>query len=636
NEEADYDHMVSWKTYPERLEENGIAWKIYQNELSVEGGFPGEYDSWMANFGDNPIEYFSQFNVKLSNRYINYLEKAAKKLPDEIEALEKQSPTDQKEIAELKKQIAQKRAAFKKVIQDKDIYTRDKYDKLSAKEKALHEKAFVINNGDPDFYQLTTLKYDDNGVSREINVPTGDVFHQFRKDVETGKLPTVSWLVAPENYSDHPSAAWFGAWYLSECMDILTKNPEVWKKTIFVLTYDENDGYFDHQPPFVSPDPRNSSTGKVSPSIDPSSEFVTMDQEKKRNYTQKNLRENSIGLGYRVPMVIASPWSRGGWVNSEIFDHSSSLRFLENFLEKKTGKKISETNITSWRKSICGDLTSVFRTNKNEASAKPAPLKKNSFIESVHKSKFKGLPSGYKKFTADELAMMEKNTKSSLLPAQEPGTRPSCALPYELYVDGRLSSDKKSFEINMQAGNKAFGKRSAGAPFTVYTPGLFQNEKMLNRAYAVAAGEQVYDQWLISDFDSGLYHLRVYGPNGFYREFKGRKTATALNITSSYKRNRLSSKILTGDLQVSISNPAIFAQTVEIKDLSYNSGTVTRSIDADSSSVAILELKNSHGWYHFSVRLEGDQDFLAIYAGRVENGKAGISDPAMGGENALV
>ena len=81
--------------------------------------------------------------------------------------------------------------------------------------------------------------------------------------MSTGALPAVSWLVAPENFSDHPSSAWFGAWYVSEVFDILTKNPEVWKKTVFILCYDENDGYFDHVPPFVAPHPSRPETGRA-------------------------------------------------------------------------------------------------------------------------------------------------------------------------------------------------------------------------------------------------------------------------------------------------------------------------------------------------------------------------------------
>jgi phospholipase C len=74
----------------------------------------------------------------------------------------------------------------------------------------------------------------------------------------------------PCNFSDHPGAPWYGAWYVSEVMDILTNKPEVWKKTIFILCYDENDGYFDHVPPYVVPHPGNPATGLVSEGIDAS------------------------------------------------------------------------------------------------------------------------------------------------------------------------------------------------------------------------------------------------------------------------------------------------------------------------------------------------------------------------------
>ena len=154
--------------------------------------------------------------------------------------------------------------------------------------------------------------------------------------------------MAPENFSDHPGAAWYGAWYISEVMDILTKNPEVWKKTIFILNYDENDGYFDHVPPFVAPNPLDINSGKVSEGIDSSDEFVTIKEELDKGVNPDNARQSAVGLGYRVPLIIASPWSRGGWVNSEVCDISSTLIFLEKFLNKKFGKNIKEENISSW------------------------------------------------------------------------------------------------------------------------------------------------------------------------------------------------------------------------------------------------------------------------------------------------
>ena len=114
-----------------------------------------------------------------------------------------------------------------------------------------------------------------------MHVPKGDVFHQFRKDVTEGRLTTVSWLVAPQEFSDHPSSAWYGSWYISEVLNILTHNPEVWKKTVFILTYDENDGYFDHVPPFVAPHPRRPETGRVTKGIDLGVEYVELAQDQK-------------------------------------------------------------------------------------------------------------------------------------------------------------------------------------------------------------------------------------------------------------------------------------------------------------------------------------------------------------------
>ena len=107
-------------------------------------------------------------------------------------------------------------------------------------------------------------------------------------------------------------------------LDILTKNPEVWKKTVFILCYDENDGYFDHVPPFVAPHPSRPETGRASEGLDTSVEWANV-----------HGRESSLGLGYRVPLVIASPWSRGGAVNSQVFDHTSVMQFIETWLAGK-------------------------------------------------------------------------------------------------------------------------------------------------------------------------------------------------------------------------------------------------------------------------------------------------------------
>lgn len=632
NEDADYDTMVNWPTFPERLEELGISWKCYQNELSVGVGFEGEEDSWLANFGDNPLEYFTQYNVKFHPAYIANLPKAAAAIAAGIKKLEQGTPSSTAGAADAEKTTKRLEALKKQLATieaDQKKYTKENYEKLSAREKALHEKAFSTNIKDPDYHQLTTITYKDGDTERQMKAPKGDVLHEFREDVKNGKLPTVSWITAPENFSDHPSAAWFGVWYISEVLDILTQNPEVWKKTIFILTYDENDGYYDHLPPFVAPHPQKPSTGKTSASINTGVDYVADPQQQSN---KEQARESAIGLGYRVPMVVASPWSRGGWVNSQVFDHTSSLQFLEAFLSHKTGKKVEAPNISKWRRTVCGDLTSVFRPWDGEKITLPQFLERDEFIEGIHKAQFRQLPSNYKKLTPEEIATINKDRWSSpLMPQQEKGIRDACALPYELYAECQLTADKKMVAITMRAG-RLFGDRAAGSPFHIYAPGKYQQQVMQNRAYAVEAGQGLKDNWQINDFENNTYHLQVYGPNGFFREFTGNTDDPQAEAVFAYETDAKRDDGLTGNVYIRFDNTSAQPLTFEITDNAYKAPVKTISIPAASkvTKSVIINTSKSFGWYDFSVKIKGNQVFERRYAGRVETGKAGKTDPFMG------
>ncbi len=190
----------------------------------------------------------------------------------------------------------------------------------------------------------------DGATERKMTVPKGDVLHQFREDVQSGKLPTVSWLAAPEKFSDHPTAPWYGAWYVSEVMDILTQNPEVWKKTIFILTYDENDGYFDHIPPYVAPDPRDKTTGRGSAGLDSEAEYIYREDELQQGVPAKEARTGPVGIGLsraddrcfaveprRLGELAALQSHLGQSVSGE-------------FLNSKYGSKVREENISPWRR----------------------------------------------------------------------------------------------------------------------------------------------------------------------------------------------------------------------------------------------------------------------------------------------
>lgn len=633
NEDADYNTMVGWTTFPERLEDAGVSWKVYQNELSVGVGFEGEEDSWLANFGDNPLEYFAQYKVKFHPAYIDNLPKAIKAVEDEATKLSKQIeewPAGKAGLEEVKKRSNQMLVQLAKLTGEQLLYTRENYERLSAREKALHKKAFDTNIKDPNYHELTTITYKDGDTERQMKAPKGDVLHQFREDVKNGNLPTVSWIVAPENFSDHPSSAWFGVWYISEVLDILTQNPEVWKKTIFVLTYDENDGYYDHLPPFVAPHPHKKETGKTSAGIATGADYVTnIDQQSIKD----QVRESSIGLGYRVPMVIASPWSRGGWVNSEVFDHTSSLQFLEAFLSHKTGKKIEEPNITKWRRTVCGDLTSVFRPWNGEKITLPKFLERDEFIEGIHKAQFKQLPDNYKKLSAEEIAVINKDRWSSpLMPQQEKGIRDACAIPYELYAESNLSADKKTVAIKLKAGNIIFKKQAAGSPFHVYAIGL-KGGGLQTRSYAVEAGAEITDDWPLSDFENDTYHLQVYGPNGFFREFKGSANEPVRVMDCDYgTADHLKSHKQDWTLVLNLYSGSL-TMKVEITDNAYKASTQTIEVKAFIESgihPVFINTSKNFGWYDFTVKIKGNPVFERRYAGRVENGQPGKTDPFMG------
>jgi phospholipase C len=159
----------------------------------------------------------------------------------------------------------------------------------------------------------------------------------FTADVTNGTLPQVSWIISPDSYDEHPPApAQLGEWYTQTILDILTSNPDVWANTVLFIMYDENDGFFDHVPPPTAPpgtageyltvDPLPSSAGGVA---------------------------GPIGLGVRVPMLVVSPFSKGGWVCSDVFDHTSQLKFIASTFN------VDVPNLTAWRDSAVGDLTST-------------------------------------------------------------------------------------------------------------------------------------------------------------------------------------------------------------------------------------------------------------------------------------
>lgn len=634
NSDVNYSNEVNWTTFPERLEDNGISWGIYQNEISLPMGWKGEEESWLANFTNLPIEWFSQYNVRHSRGFQAHIKQVINDNPAKIESLTKELATTNNENKEkLEKEISAAKAQLRMAESVRKEWTEDRWNGLSQKEKNLHNKAFITNHNDPDYHKTTRFKYNDNGTEREMELPKGDVLHQFRADVKASKLPTISYVVAPCNFSDHPGAPWYGAWYLSEVMDILTENPEVWKKTIFIVCYDENDGYFDHIPPFSAPYPQGPDTGATTAGIDTSIEYSPIEQGWAR--TGKNARENargnSIGLGFRVPLLIASPWSRGGYVNSEVFDHTSVLQLMEKFLSHKTGKKIEETNITDWRRTVCGDLTSVFRPYNGESIKLPEFTEKETFMESIHRAKFKDLPTGFHEFTDSEKEKLRTGpATSNHLPVQEKGARPACGLPYDLYADGKLNGSGQ-FQVTFKASDKILGNKASGAPFKAYTSSKYKNaegewETGKSWDFAVAKGKQLQHTWKTENFEEGKLNLVISGPNGFHREFHKLNESEMPNISMTVE---ITKKVPQGQVIMSVENTTKSSLTLRIKDESYKSGfTKDVTIAKGKTSTLSWDTSNSFGWYDLSVT-DINKSFSQRFAGHVENGKESMSDPLL-------
>lgn len=505
----------SWKTYPERLEEQGVSWKVYQH-------LPD-------NFGDNPLAGFRQYraaSVQVGNPA--------------------QPPKD--------------------------------------------FNAFVPYS---DALNAVAALYKGNGntlpASSGSNLEA--IIGGFRNDVQAGKLPQVSWIVAPAAYSEHPgpSSPVQGGWFTQEILLALTRNPEVWSKTVLLLTYDENDGFFDHMPSPSAPSQRQdgSFAGKSTLGFD--SELFK--HPAPPGSTQQPLPDGGVyGPGPRVPMLVLSPWSRGGWVNSQVFDHTSVLQFLE----KRFG--VREPNISAWRRAVCGDLTSAL--NFVDPNHEPLPALQTTTRQAADALRQR----------QEKLLQVPLPLASQQLPPHQPRlARPSRALPYRLHVDSQVDPKAKTLSLSLQNTGEQ------GAVFHVYD-GLHLSD--IPRRYTVEAGKALQDSWPVVE----RYQLWVLGPNGFHRSFCGQlqQLQPELLVTSS-----------NNQLQFTLSNPGTRGVSVTIDRCPYTQqGPWSLVVPGGAEVRQVFACESSGGWYDLTLR--SDAGWLRRVAGRLETGAHSISDPLMG------
>ncbi|WP_232316577.1 phosphocholine-specific phospholipase C [Candidatus Burkholderia verschuerenii] len=348
---------LTWTTYPERLQNAGVSWQIYQGTIGNEP-FKTSKAASATGDPDNPI---SPFNL----------------LPQFFSAISHSSPNS-----------------------------------------AIAQRACSIRT-----------------------------YAQFSSDVASGNLPQVSWLMPPLLCSEHPVfTPSDGATYIAAILDALTANPAVWSKTVLFINYDENDGFFDHVVPPTPPE--NATFGQSN--VDAFGEIYDGDS---------NHPAGPVGLGPRVPMFVVSPWSKGAWTCSEVFDHTSVIRFIE----KRFG--VLEPNISAWHRAVCGDLTSAFDFTTPNASAVIVP----SVI---------GLSATA---TAQSSLPMPTVPVTQTQPQQERGSRKARALPYELFVEANDSPSHGTVQLTfMNTGRAAviFQVYSSIAPTSVKRYTVAANTKL--------------------------------------------------------------------------------------------------------------------------------------------------------------
>jgi phospholipase C len=432
----------------------------------------------------------------------------------------------------------------------------------------------------------------------------GSLFQQLQNDVMKNTLPEVSWVVAPQAYCEHPTFPpnW-GAWYISNVLDALTANPEVWASTVFIVNFDENDGFFDH---LIAPTPPTSAANGAS-TVD------TVNELYPGVSGVKNFAPGPYGLGARVPCFVVSPWSRGGWACSQVFDHTSVIQFIE----KRFG--VTESHITPWRRAISGDLTSAL--NFRVADPRPPKLPNtDSFVSFVSGGALTPVTQATIEAGKQPAANIPITVPAvQTMPTQEPGLRLARALPYRLRADATVDIAAQTVSIAFENDG------TVGAFFHVRSAEGAENSGKGTGpwGYTVDPAKRVLsDRW--SPTAGTTYDLSVYGPNGFFRRVAGGLTRTSANLEV-----RVIPELVGAALVLVIENLATWATTVSITNQYTKRLEHFHLAPRGRVDVPVL-IETSFRWYDLIVTDSTDASFVRHYAGHVENGFDSVSDPHIG------
>jgi phospholipase C len=382
------------------------------------------------------------------------------------------------------------------------------------------------------------------------------VLSSFLKDVKSNSLPRVSWIVAPAGYCEHPSfTPDYGAHYVNTVLQALLGNSELWKNTALFVTYDEHDGFFDHQLP-------------------PYPETTVADE---------HIDGLPVGPGTRVPMMICSPWTRGGYVDSNVYDHTSMLRFLEAW----TG--VAPANVTSWRASVTGDLTAAFDF-KNPDFSVPGNIP-----------------------TLDQTWALTQLTGGSTtppaegaqkMPDQEPGTRPHRPSNHQPFADVTVDRTTGTVTANLTSTGKV------GTGFAIYPDAYLPAVSTPATVTSSAPGSYTWDTLATA----GKYAFSVYGPDGFLTSFAGSVAPASLDSGAVPVVSAAPRAAGGKTVELSLGNEGQQPVVYTLKPNDYEGRPQTVTVRR-AGSKNISWPTDAHGYY--DVVITADGGFRRRYAGRI-------------------
>jgi len=406
----------------------------------------------------------------------------------------------------------------------------------------------------------------------------------FAADVKAGRLPAVSWICAPAEYCEHPDATPnAGEHFTARVLDALAAVPEVWARTVLILTYDENDGFFDHVPPAMPP-------------LSPAQGYSTAGNE-----GEVYQGREPVGLGPRVPTLVISPWSRGGRVNSQLFDHTSLIRFMEEWLVQGKGmarERVQCRYISPWRRALCGDLTSTLSFAAPDAGWPAAVPRAASY--------FRGWG------TAAARPPVEQ-----ALPHQEAAALPraACALPYRLQVAGRCLPGEDGYALELH--------NMGAQAVACIVSSREQDDGPWH--YTVGAGQRVSaSRWPGRE---GRYQLTLSSHNGYLREFRGSLAADGarveVNLLESPER---------ASVRLLCRNEGARPCRLQLRDLAYGGAAQPELALAPGEQHSVtLSVAASLGWYDIGVTLAGDGHYWRRLSGHLEGAGLDYADPVLSG-----